>query len=38
MCSPAICDHCQKITWSGCGAHADQVLANVPEERRCTCR
>jgi hypothetical protein len=26
-----------KITWTGCGAHADQVLANVPNGKRCTC-
>ena len=38
MCSPAICDRCKKITWAGCGAHAGQVLAGVPEEKRCTCR
>jgi hypothetical protein len=34
----AICDHCKKITWTGCGAHAQQVLASVPEDKRCTCR
>lgn len=38
MCSPAICPSCQKITWSGCGEHIDQVFANVPVEKRCTCR
>ena len=27
MCSPAVCGRCGKITWSGCGQHADQVLA-----------
>jgi hypothetical protein len=36
MCSPAVCNQC-KITWTGCGAHADQVLANVPKDKRCTC-
>lgn len=38
MCSPALCDRCSKITWTGCGQHVDQVFANVPAERRCTCR
>lgn len=38
MCSQAICNRCQKITWSGCGQHADEVLARVPNEKRCTCR
>ena len=35
MCSPAICDRCKKITWTGCGAHAQQVLASVPKDKRC---
>ena len=38
MCSPAVCSQCGKITWSGCGQHAGQVLASVPEKKRCTCR
>jgi hypothetical protein len=37
MCSIAVCPRCRKITWSGCGAHADRVMAGVPEEKRCTC-
>lgn len=37
MCSPAVCSRCQKVTWSGCGMHADDVLATVPPDRRCTC-
>lgn len=37
MCSPAVCPRCHLITWSGCGQHADDVMANVPAERRCTC-
>jgi hypothetical protein len=37
MCSPAVCSRCKKITWSGCGAHAEQVLAAIPEDKRCTC-
>jgi len=35
MCSPAICN---QITWTGCGQHLDQALADVPPENRCTCR
>jgi hypothetical protein len=38
MCSPAVCGQCRKVTYSGCGQHVNQVLANVPPENRCTCR
>ncbi len=38
MCSPARCYSCNKITYSGCGNHVEQVLANVPQDQRCTCR
>jgi hypothetical protein len=38
MCSPALCSTCRQVTWTGCGAHIDQVFANVPPEHRCTCR
>jgi hypothetical protein len=38
MCSPATCPHCHKITWAGCGMHVDAVLAQVPKDKRCTCR
>lgn len=38
MCSPALCPACRKITYSGCGMHAAQVMAGVPEDRRCECR
>lgn len=37
MCSPATCYSCGKTTWAGCGMHADQVLARVPAEARCSC-
>ncbi len=37
MCSPAVCDRCKKITWTGCGEHVEQALAGVPPENRCTC-
>ncbi|MFM1966663.1 MAG: hypothetical protein RL134_2388 [Actinomycetota bacterium] len=38
MCSPAPCYSCGKVTWTGCGEHADQVMAQIPESQRCTCR
>jgi hypothetical protein len=37
MCSPVVCDRCKKVTWSGCGLHVDEVMANVPREQQCTC-
>lgn len=37
MCSPIRCFDCGKITWSGCGQHVDEVMADVPVEERCTC-
>ncbi len=37
MCQPALCATCGKITWTGCGLHADDVLAGVPVGQRCTC-
>jgi hypothetical protein len=38
MCSPAVCPTCKKASYSGCGNHAAQVLANVPHDQRCSCR
>lgn len=38
MCSPATCGRCRKVTYSGCGMHVQQVMANVPPDQRCTCR
>lgn len=37
MCSPATCRNCGKTTWTGCGQHANQVMASVPKNDRCTC-
>lgn len=37
MCSPIRCGTCRKITWTGCGMHADEVLAEFPVAERCTC-
>ncbi len=38
MCRPAVCDRCKKITWTGCGQHAEQALAGISPGNRCTCR
>jgi hypothetical protein len=37
MCSPVRCNGCSLVTWSGCGEHVQEVMANVPVEQRCTC-
>lgn len=37
MCSPVRCNQCGKVTWSGCGQHVDQVMAQFPPEQQCTC-
>jgi hypothetical protein len=37
MCSPIRCETCGGVTWTGCGRHADEVMASVPREQRCTC-
>jgi hypothetical protein len=37
MCSPALCRQCSKVTYTGCGLHVDQVLANYAPEDRCAC-
>lgn len=37
MCHQKTCPTCSKITWGGCGNHADQVMRGVPQARRCTC-
>ena len=38
MCSPIRCNTCRKITWTGCGMHAEEVLAEFPVSERCTCQ
>ena len=38
MCRRVQCSNCGRPTFAGCGAHIDQVLANVPFEDRCHCR
>lgn len=38
MCSRVTCPKCKKPSWSGCGAHVESVLYNVPKADRCQCR
>ena len=38
MCKRATCPTCRKPTFVGCGAHVEQVLADVPKAERCRCR
>lgn len=37
MCSRAQCPACDRPTYRGCGAHVEQVLADVPAAERCRC-
>ncbi len=37
MCSPATCRTCGKATYTGCGAHVEQVLRSVSKPDRCSC-
>ncbi len=37
MCMQVHCKKCGKPTWTGCGAHVEQALANVPKDQRCQC-
>lgn len=37
MCAAVGCNRCGKVTWAGCGEHVDLVMADVPQEQRCTC-
>jgi hypothetical protein len=38
MCMRVTCPTCHKPTYSGCGAHVEQVLGDVPRAERCQCR
>lgn len=38
MCLLVDCLQCGKPTWTGCGRHVEQVMAEVPPEKRCRCR
>ena len=35
MCRVVSCSTCGKSTWKGCGEHADEVMAAVPDRDRC---
>jgi hypothetical protein len=38
MCRRIECARCGRPTYSGCGAHVEQVLGDVPAADRCQCR
>jgi hypothetical protein len=38
MCRRINCTTCGRPTFAGCGAHVEQVLADVPATDRCRCR
>jgi len=38
MCRRIDCKKCHKPTYAGCGMHIEQVLGDVPKNKRCTCR
>jgi len=37
MCRRVDCPKCGKPTFAGCGAHVEQVLGDVPTDKRCRC-
>ena len=38
MCRRIDCSKCGRPTYSGCGAHVEQVLGGVAPADRCRCR
>ena len=38
MCRRVSCSKCGRPTYSGCGAHVEQVLGDVKPADRCLCR
>lgn len=38
MCHRVTCRTCGKPSYAGCGMHIEQVLGDVPRDRRCRCR
>ena len=38
MCTRIKCTSCGKPSYVGCGRHIEQVLGDVPPEKRCKCR
>lgn len=37
MCRRVDCPRCGRPSFAGCGAHVEQVLRDVPRDRRCHC-
>ncbi len=37
MCRRTTCETCQKPSWTGCGAHVEQILGDVAVQDRCSC-
>ncbi len=37
MCRRVECPTCKKPTYAGCGMHIEQVLGDVPRDKRCDC-
>ncbi len=37
MCRRIECVKCKKPSYAGCGLHVEQVLSDVPREKRCRC-
>jgi hypothetical protein len=37
MCQRVTCEKCGKPSYVGCGDHVEQVLGDVPPEKRCQC-
>ena len=38
MCHRVTCRTCGKSSYAGCGMHIEEVLGDVPRDRRCRCR
>jgi hypothetical protein len=38
MCTRITCPKCNKPSYTGCGAHVELVLGDVPKADRCRCR
>ena len=37
MCRRTECPKCGRPTFAGCGMHIEQVLGDVPVDKRCNC-
>lgn len=37
MCRRVECSTCHRPTYAGCGNHVEQVLGDVPADKRCDC-